>query len=179
MSVLATTGWTVGYVVAKEPWMTGLRKTTLYSTNGVSTPSQWAALAAMQIPKAELDRTRDLYRERRDMIIAGFAELGLPCPAPHGAFYAFPDVSRIDRDSKKAAAKLLDAAQVATVPGIVFGSHGEGHCRFSFSKEKDELRRSAGASVAGARRAFTSVSHQSSPTQPSALPRPSGVYPAF
>src|SRR5581483_11850777 len=54
----AMTGWRAGYVVAKEPWMTGLRKTTLYSTNGVSTPSQWAALTAMQIPKSELAKTR-------------------------------------------------------------------------------------------------------------------------
>ncbi|HYE13359.1 MAG TPA: aminotransferase class I/II-fold pyridoxal phosphate-dependent enzyme, partial [Pyrinomonadaceae bacterium] len=40
----AMTGWRVGYAVAAEPWMTGLRKCLLYSTNGVSTPSQWAAL---------------------------------------------------------------------------------------------------------------------------------------
>jgi aspartate aminotransferase len=135
----AMTGWRVGYVVAKEPWMTGLRKTTLYSTNGVSTPSQWAALAAIETPLSHLHAAREQYRERRDMIIKGFTELGLECPAPHGAFYAFPDVSRIDRDSRKAAAKLLDAAQVATVPGAVFGEHGEGHCRFSFSKQKEEI----------------------------------------
>ena len=135
----AMTGWRVGYVVAKEPWMTGLRKTTLYSTNGVSTPSQWAALAAIQTPVADLQKARDQYRERRDLIIKGFDELGLTCPAPHGAFYAFPDVTRIDRDSRKAAATLLDVAQVATVPGIVFGDAGEGHCRFSFSKEKEDI----------------------------------------
>jgi aspartate aminotransferase len=135
----AMTGWRVGYVIAKEPWMTGLRKTTLYSTNGVSTPSQWAALAAIQTPVADLAKARDQYRERRDLIIKGFDELGLACPAPHGAFYAFPDVTRIDRDSRKAATTLLDVAQVATVPGVVFGDAGEGHCRFSFSKEKEEI----------------------------------------
>src|SRR2546429_8481889 len=37
----AMTGWRVGYVVAAQPWMTGLAKTTLYSSNGVSTPTQW------------------------------------------------------------------------------------------------------------------------------------------
>src|SRR5205807_4527471 len=40
----AMTGWRLGYVAACEPWMTGLRKTTLYSSNGVSTPTQWAGL---------------------------------------------------------------------------------------------------------------------------------------
>ena len=50
-----------------------------------------------------------------------------------GAFYAFPDVSRISNDSRAAAEILLERARVATVPGIVFGAHGEGHLRFSFS----------------------------------------------
>ncbi len=43
----AMTGWRLGYAVAAEPWMTGLGKTTLYSSNGVSTPTQWAGLAAV------------------------------------------------------------------------------------------------------------------------------------
>ena len=127
------TGWRVGYVIAKEPWMTGLRKTTLYSTNGVSTPSQWAALAAVGTPVTFFADVREQYRYRRDQLVTGLNALGLNCDPPAGAFYAFPDISRIDKNSRAAAAKLLDAAQVATVPGIVFGDAGEGHCRFSFS----------------------------------------------
>jgi aspartate aminotransferase len=52
---------------------------------------------------------------------------------PAGAFYAFPDVSSISHDSREASEFLLDKARVATVPGVVFGPHGEGHVRFSFS----------------------------------------------
>jgi aspartate/methionine/tyrosine aminotransferase len=129
----AMTGWRVGYMVAREPWMTGLRKTTLYSTNGVSTPSQWAALAAITTAQDFLVDVKQQYRYRRDLLIQGLNAIGLSCESPAGAFYAFPDVSRIDRDSRAAAARLLEAAQVATVPGIVFGEAGEGHCRFSFS----------------------------------------------
>jgi len=44
------TGWRVGYAVAHEPFMTALRKIVLYSTNGVSTPTQWAAVQALVIP---------------------------------------------------------------------------------------------------------------------------------
>lgn len=127
------TGWRVGYAVASEPWMTGLKKTTLYSTNGVSTPSQYAALAALATPADFHEEMRRAYRARRDLLIGGLNELGLKCEAPAGAFYAFPDVSAIDRDSRRAADALLERAQVATVPGVVFGNHGEGHLRFSFS----------------------------------------------
>jgi aspartate aminotransferase len=127
------TGWRIGYAVATEPWMTGLRKTLLYSTNGVSTPTQWAALAAFTELTNFFEPIRAQYRERRDLLVAGLNELGLNCAAPAGAFYAFPDVTSINPDSRAAADSLLERAQVATVPGIVFGRHGEGHLRFSFS----------------------------------------------
>jgi aspartate aminotransferase len=133
------TGWRLGYVVASEPWMTGMRKSLLYSTNGVSTPSQWAALAAFTEESDFLEKSRAAYLERRDLLLAGLNELGLPCESPAGAFYAFPDVTRISRDSREAADILLERAQVATVPGIVFGEHGEGHLRFSFSTSLETI----------------------------------------
>jgi aspartate aminotransferase len=129
----AMTGWRLGYTVAAEPWMTGLSKTTLYSSNGVSTPTQWAALAAFTTKSDMLEANRTAYLQRRNLLLAGLNELGLVCEKPAGAFYAFPDVSRVSSNSREAAEILLDRAQVATVPGIVFGEHGEGHLRFSFS----------------------------------------------
>ena len=65
----AMTGWRIGYTVATEPWMTGLAKAVLYSSNGVSTPTQWAALAAFTTPSDFLETSRAAYRERRDLQI--------------------------------------------------------------------------------------------------------------
>jgi aspartate aminotransferase len=129
----AMTGWRLGYAVASEPWMTGLRKTILYSSNGVSTPTQWAGLATLAIDPGFLERNLHAYRTRRDLLVSGLNELGLKCQSPAGAFYAFPDVSRVSRDSRQAADILLDRARVTAVPGIVFGRDGESHLRFSFS----------------------------------------------
>jgi aspartate aminotransferase len=129
----AMTGWRLGYTAASEPWMTGLRKTTLYSSNGVSTPTQWAGLATFNTKSNILEEHRAAYRQRRDLLLTGLNELGLTCETPPGAFYAFPDATRVSNDSREAAELLLDRAQVATVPGVVFGEHGEGHLRFSFS----------------------------------------------
>jgi aspartate aminotransferase len=133
------TGWRLGYAVAAEPWMTGLRKSLLYSTNGVSTPTQWAALAAFTTPSDFLENSRQAYLQRRDLLLSGLNELGLTCASPAGAFYAFPDVNRISGDSRQAADILLERARVATVPGIVFGEHGEGHLRFSFSTSIENI----------------------------------------
>lgn len=135
----AMTGWRLGYTVAAEPWMTGLRKTTLYSSNGVSTPTQWAGLAALTTESDMLETNRAAYRERRDLLLAGLNELGLVCEIPAGAFYAFPNVTRVSADSREAAEILLERAQVATVPGVVFGAHGEGHLRFSFSTSIESI----------------------------------------
>jgi aspartate aminotransferase len=129
----AMTGCRLGYAVAPEPWMTGLKKATLYSSNGVSTPTQWAGLAAFEIDAATQEKITNEYRRRRDLLLSGLNELGFPCDPPAGAFYAFPDASRISRDSQEAADILLNQAKVATVPGIVFGPDGQSHLRFSFS----------------------------------------------
>jgi aspartate aminotransferase len=136
----AMTGWRVGYAVAAEPWMSGIKKCLLYSTNGVSTPSQYAAVAAFQLPSDFYDEMRRGYRLRRDLLVSGLNELGLTCDPPAGAFYAFPDVSRVHADSRTAADLLLERAQVATVPGIVFGEHGESHLRFSFSTTPETIQ---------------------------------------
>jgi aspartate aminotransferase len=133
------TGWRVGYAVAGEPFMTGLRKLALYSVNGVSTMTQWAALEALRIPRSEIDARREQYRERRDLLVNGLNEVGLPCEMPQGAFYAFPRVTKISKDSRNASRVLLTKAHVATVPGVVFGGQGEGHVRFGYAIEAQAI----------------------------------------
>jgi aspartate aminotransferase len=129
----AMTGWRIGYAVATEPFMSGLRKLVLYTANGVSTMTQWAALAALQTPRSEIDARREQYRQRRDLLVDGLNHVGLPCEVPQGAFYVFPRITRISKDSRTAARMLLSKAHVATVPGVVFGGQGEGYVRFSYA----------------------------------------------
>lgn len=129
----AMTGWRMGYAVAKEPFMTGIRKLVLYSTNGVSTPTQWAAVEALSVPESAIAARREEYRQRRDLLVKGLNELGLTCDSPAGAFYAFPSVTKLHKDSRRVAAMLLEKAYVATIPGVVFGAQGEGHVRFSYA----------------------------------------------
>lgn len=136
----AMTGWRVGYVVAREPFMSGLRKLVLYSINGVSTPTQWAALEALSTPQSVIDARREEYRAKRDLLVSGIRECGLECKTPEGAFYAFPEVNKIHKDSRKVAAVLLEKAHVATVPGVVFGAQGEGHVRFGYSMSTEAIQ---------------------------------------
>ncbi len=135
----AMTGWRAGYAVAREPFMTAIRKIVLYSTNGVATPVQYAMLKALATPESEIAARREEYRKRRDLLIAGLHEVGFECPPPAGAFYCFPNVERINRSSRTAAQILLDKAHIATVPGVVFGAQGEGHVRFGYAITIQEI----------------------------------------
>jgi aspartate aminotransferase len=139
------TGLRIGYLTAREPFMTGLRKLALYSVNGSPTPIQWAALEALAMPEEYFAKRREDYRERRDLLVSGLTELGLECEAPHGAFYAFPQVQSIHKESKKAAEILLEKAHVATIPGTVFGAQGEGHLRFSYAMPIPAIESGLGA----------------------------------
>jgi aspartate/methionine/tyrosine aminotransferase len=129
----AMTGWRAGYTVAREPFMTAIRKIVLYSTNGVATPVQHAMLQALATPESEIAVRREEYRKRRDLLVAGLCEVGLGCEPPAGAFYAFPNVEKISKSSRTAAQILLEKAHIATVPGVVFGAQGEGHLRFGYA----------------------------------------------
>ena len=135
------TGWRIGYVIAPDIFMSSLQKVILYTTNGVSTPTQWAAIAAIEIDHEFFVQQREAYRKRRDVLIAGLNELGLKTEMPGGTFYAFPHIGLIDPDSRRAAELLLEHASIATIPGSVFGPHGEGHLRFGFAVEMETVEK--------------------------------------
>ncbi len=141
----AMTGWRAGYAVAKEPFMSALRKIVLYSTNGVATFVQHAMIHALATPEAEIAARREEYRKRRDLLVHALNEAGLHCEPPAGAFYAFPNVEKINKNSRTAAQILLEKAHIATIPGSVFGAQGEGHLRFGYAITLREIEDCADA----------------------------------
>ena len=139
------TGWRAGYAVAQEPFMSALRKIVLYSTNGVSTPVQHGMIRALKTPESQIAAYREQYRARRDLLVTALNEVGLECEPPAGAFYAFPCVEKINKNSRTAAQILLERAHIATIPGSVFGAQGEGHVRFGYAISLEELQDCADA----------------------------------
>jgi aspartate aminotransferase len=135
----AMTGWRAGYAVAREPFMTALRKMVLYSTNGLATPVQHAMIQALKTPESKIATLREEYRVRRDLLVKGLNEVGLECDPPAGAFYAFPNVEKIHKISRTASQILLEKAHIATIPGSVFGAQGEGHLRFGYAIPPKEI----------------------------------------
>ena len=142
----AMTGWRIGYTVADEPFMEFIRKLVLNSVNGISTPTQFAATAAMTAPPDYFAPLREEYRKRREILVRGLNEAGFRCLTPPGAFYLFPDVrERLGGDSWKAMETLLERTNIASVPGVVFGPEGEGHLRMSSSLSMEVIEQAVGA----------------------------------
>ncbi|MCB1090469.1 MAG: aminotransferase class I/II-fold pyridoxal phosphate-dependent enzyme, partial [Verrucomicrobiae bacterium] len=77
--------------------------------------------------------------QRRNLMLRRFAEMGVPCFPPGGAFYAFPDVRRFGLSSKDFALRLLEEESVAVVPGSAFGNAGEGCVRACYATAMDKL----------------------------------------
>jgi aspartate/methionine/tyrosine aminotransferase len=136
----AMTGWRLGYCIAPEK----IAETVILFNNNtfscVATFVQHAGVAALTGDDAPVERMNAIFRERRDTIVAGLNRLpGVSCTLPEGAFYAFPNVSKIAKDDRHLAQWLLQECGVACLGGRSFGPAGEGYLRFSYAASIDDI----------------------------------------
>jgi aspartate aminotransferase len=143
----AMTGWRLGFAAN--------RKLAPYFTNWVTNTescashiSQWAAVEALNGPQDAADRMRDIFHERRDLIVGLLNQVpGVSCQSPGGAFYVWPNVTEAcamigARDSEELRARLLNEAGVAVLADIHFGPRvpNEGqHIRFSYAASNEAI----------------------------------------
>ena len=73
-----------------------------------------------------------------------YAAVGLQCFEPKGAFYIFPNISRLGMTSEAFATRLLEEEKVAVVPGTAFGDCGEGFIRISYAYSLEDLKEAIG-----------------------------------
>jgi aminotransferase len=133
------TGWRVGYACAPADMLEGMLKIHQYIIMSAPTMSQDAAVCALTQADDEAERMRDEYDRRRGMFLAGLDRLGLPAVEPHGAFYAFPDISSTGLSSEEFSERLLREQQVAVIPGSAFGPSGQGYVRAALATSYEQL----------------------------------------
>jgi len=130
----AMTGWRVGYMVAKGCALEELLKIHQYAQACACSISQKAAFEAITGPQECVYQMRDEFRQRRDLLVKGFREMGIDQVAPKGAFYLFPKVG----DGDVVAARLGKSGVIA-VPGSAFGPGGREHIRLSYAASRAHL----------------------------------------
>jgi len=141
----AMTGWRCGYAAVPEPLVEPLTRFLVNATSCVPPFVQRAGVAALTGPQDGVERMRAEFRARRDLVVAGLAAMpGVTCRVPHGAFYAFPNVTGVPLPTEVLADRLLDEAGVALLSGTAFGAAGEGHLRLSYATARPRLAEGLG-----------------------------------
>lgn len=130
------TGWRVGYLAAKGPYVGEILKVHQYLQACASSIGQKAAYEAITGPQESVAVMKNEFKNRRDVLVKGLNDIGLKCVTPQGAFYAFPEVSNCD----EAAAKLLKNDVVVT-PGTAFGGNGRNHIRISYASSMENIKK--------------------------------------
>jgi aspartate aminotransferase len=136
----AMTGWRCGYAAVPEPLVEPLTRFLVNATSCVPPFVQRAGVAALTGPQDGVERMRAEFRARRDLVVSGLAAMpGVTCRVPHGAFYAFPNVTGVPLATEVLADRLLDEAGVALLSGTAFGAAGDGHLRISYATARERL----------------------------------------
>jgi aminotransferase len=135
----AMTGWRVGYLCAPAPISELACRIHQYTMLCAPHISQLAALEALRNGESDADEMIADYDRRRRIFVKGLCEIGLDCPEPGGAFYAFPSISSTGLASQEFAERLLYDEHVAVVPGDVFGASGEGYVRCCYATALSDL----------------------------------------
>jgi len=126
------TGWRLGWVTGSDERIERMLRVHQYVQACASAPAQYAAEAALNGPQDPVREMAEAFEQRRDVLVERFAEMGLDCPRPEGAFYAMPKVP------EGWVEEVLDRG-VVVVPGGAFGEHGAGHARISYATDLDTI----------------------------------------
>jgi aspartate aminotransferase len=145
----AMTGWRVGYAAGPVEVIKAMDGLQSQMTSNPTSIAQRAAVAALVGDQEPTRRMRDEFALRRRVILDRLTAMpGLRCSSPEGAFYVFPNVSALYgkrangapiTDSTQFAAYLLEAARIAVVPGVEFGS--DAHVRISYATSMANIER--------------------------------------
>jgi len=136
----AMTGFRLGYACGPAELIEAMMKIHQYTMLCASSLAQKAGLEALTRPAVDVGEMVDEYRRRRNYIASAFAEMGLECHRPLGAFYAFPSVAKFKLPAKEFALRLLHEERVAVVPGTAFGECGEGFVRCAYATSLDNIK---------------------------------------
>lgn len=137
------TGWRLGYVSAPQKIIEkmALIQDLLYVCP--STPLQYAAISALDLPQAYYTEMSALYLKKRDYVVNALRAMGFKVTMPQGAYYLLADFSTLNfKDDEEAANFFIEKAKVATVTGRSFYGNpndGKNIVRICFAMSEEKL----------------------------------------
>lgn len=145
----SATGWRIGWLIAPPEISNAIRKVHDFLTVGAAAPLQEAAAFALGFPDEYYENLGNLYRVKRDYMMAFLAEAGFHAYEPQGAYYIMTDATNLLKrfnqpDDVSFARFMIDEIGLATVPGSSFyrdKCQGRTKIRFCFCKKPETLER--------------------------------------
>ena len=126
------TGWRLGFLAAPEPIAKAIDAIQSHSTSNPTSFAQKGAVAALTGPQDHLKGWLVEYAKRRTYAWQKLNSIpGISCVNSKGAFYLFPNISKLGLNSADFCARLLEVEKVAAVPGIAFGA--DDYLRISYA----------------------------------------------
>ena len=137
----AMTGWRLGYGIAPIELADKITQLTINSNSCTATFTQFAGIEALKGPQNFVQEMVAEFRTRRNAIVDGLNAIeGISCVKPLGAFYVFPNVSKLSLSCQDLSDYLLEDAGVAVLPGTAFGKYGDGYLRLSYANSLENIR---------------------------------------
>lgn len=134
------TGWRLGYLAGPVEIIKAASTIQGHSTSNVCTFAQYGAIAALENSQDCVEQMRQAFAKRRQVMLDRLNAIpGLSCAKPDGAFYMFPDISKTGLKSLEFCDALLEAYQVAVIPGIAFGA--DHNIRLSYATDMDTIEK--------------------------------------
>jgi LL-diaminopimelate aminotransferase len=132
------TGWRIGMASGNRDIIAAIAKVKSNTDSGVFNAVQYAGLAALDSCDSFTAEMLEIYRKRRDLVIATLRELGWTYDPPKGTFYLWIPVPA-GYTSADFCALLFEKCAVVAAPGAAYGANGEGYIRFSLTIPEDRL----------------------------------------
>ncbi len=138
-------GWRMGFAVGNKRLIAAMTRVKSYLDYGAFTPIQAAACAALNGPQDIVERNRELYQKRRDVLVESFARAGWDIPSPKASMFAWAPLPPALKEmgSLEFSKQLLTHAKVAVAPGVGYGEDGEGFVRIAMVENEQRIRQAA------------------------------------
>ena len=138
-------GWRIGFACGNKTLISALSRIKSYLDYGAFTPIQVAATAALNGPQQIVSDIRNIYKNRRDVLIKSMSRSGWNIPVPNATMFAWAPIPEKykSKGSIHFSKLLLKKAAVAVSPGIGFGSNGDRFVRISLVENEQRIRQAA------------------------------------
>lgn len=133
-------GCRVGFAVGNREVISSLQRLKSNVDYGVFYVVQEAGIAALEGDQACVQENARAYQKRRDLLVDGLASIGWNMPKPRASMFVWAPLPKGYTSSTLFSLEILDRAGVLVIPGIAFGSRGEGYVRIALVQEEDVLK---------------------------------------